>query len=207
MCIRDRYMGTLDTLITSDINSSADKMLNNPWRGAEAWHFYILAHKHLYNGDFKTGLKAALRLAEYELEMEPKRVYTLIALAAYLNGSFRECSRAFVKLESIQSLTPEERERFESLAVAIFSKHEPRDTRVEEINCPSKNCGKPISEFATNCKHCGANYQPCVASGKSIFLKEYYTCKACKHKSLERELLQYKLNFCALCHHPIERRL
>ena len=34
---------TLDTLITSDINTSADKILNNPWRGAEAWHFYILS--------------------------------------------------------------------------------------------------------------------------------------------------------------------
>jgi hypothetical protein len=33
---------TLDSLITSDINSSADKVLNNPWRGAEAWHFYLL---------------------------------------------------------------------------------------------------------------------------------------------------------------------
>jgi len=30
---------TLDTLITSDINTAADKTLTNPWRGAEAWHF------------------------------------------------------------------------------------------------------------------------------------------------------------------------
>jgi hypothetical protein len=35
---------TLDSLITSDINSSADKILNNPWRGAEAWHFYLLVN-------------------------------------------------------------------------------------------------------------------------------------------------------------------
>jgi WD repeat-containing protein 35 len=33
---------TLDSLITSDINSSADKILNNPWRAAEAWHYYLL---------------------------------------------------------------------------------------------------------------------------------------------------------------------
>lgn len=25
---------TLDSLITSDINTSSDKILNNPWRGA-----------------------------------------------------------------------------------------------------------------------------------------------------------------------------
>ena len=34
---------TLESLITSDINTSTEKMLNNPWRGAEAWHFYCLA--------------------------------------------------------------------------------------------------------------------------------------------------------------------
>lgn len=39
---------TLDSLITSDINSSTDKILNNPWRGAEAWHFYLLAQRQLY---------------------------------------------------------------------------------------------------------------------------------------------------------------
>jgi WD repeat-containing protein 35 len=36
---------TLDSLITSNIDTSTDKMLNNPWRGAEAWHFYILCQR------------------------------------------------------------------------------------------------------------------------------------------------------------------
>lgn len=35
---------TLDSLITSDITSSAEKILNNPWRQAEAWHFYLLVN-------------------------------------------------------------------------------------------------------------------------------------------------------------------
>lgn len=33
---------TLNSLITTDINSSADKALSNPWKGAEAIHFYLL---------------------------------------------------------------------------------------------------------------------------------------------------------------------
>jgi len=57
---------TLDTLITSDINTAADKTLTNPWRGAEAWHFLILAQKQLYGRSFKHALKTALRLQEYE---------------------------------------------------------------------------------------------------------------------------------------------
>ena len=40
---------TLDSLITSDINTAADKILNNPWRGAEAWHFFILTQRNLYS--------------------------------------------------------------------------------------------------------------------------------------------------------------
>lgn len=74
---------TLDTLITSDINTSADKALTNPWRGAEAWHFMILAQKQIYGKSYKAALKTCLRLQEYELELDAKRVYSLIALAAY----------------------------------------------------------------------------------------------------------------------------
>lgn len=76
---------TLDSLITSDINTSSDKILNNPWRGAEAWHFYILCQKQLYAGQFKSALKTALRLTDYELDMDPKKIYTLVALSAYYN--------------------------------------------------------------------------------------------------------------------------
>jgi hypothetical protein len=75
----------LDSLITSDINTSSEKILNNPWRGAEAWHFYILCQRQLYSGQFKSALKTALRLTEYELDMDPKKIYTLVALAAYYN--------------------------------------------------------------------------------------------------------------------------
>ncbi len=72
-------------MITSDINTSSDKILNNPWRGAEAWHYYILCQRQLYAGQFKSALKTALRLTDYELDMDPKKIYTLVALSAYYN--------------------------------------------------------------------------------------------------------------------------
>lgn len=75
----------MDSLITSDINTSSDKILNNPWRGAEAWHYYILCQRQLYAGQFKSALKTALRLTDYELDMDPKKIYTLVALSAYYN--------------------------------------------------------------------------------------------------------------------------
>ncbi len=39
---------TLDSLITTDINTSTEKALNNPWKGAEAIHFLLLCQKQLY---------------------------------------------------------------------------------------------------------------------------------------------------------------
>lgn len=40
---------TLDTLITSDLSNLGDKALNNPWKGAEAFHFYMLCQNQIYN--------------------------------------------------------------------------------------------------------------------------------------------------------------
>ncbi len=41
---------TLDTLITSDLSNVSDKALNNPWKGAEGYHFYMLCQSQLYQG-------------------------------------------------------------------------------------------------------------------------------------------------------------
>jgi WD repeat-containing protein 35 len=109
-------------LITSDINTSTDKILTNPWRGAEAWHFYLLAQRQLYSQNFKAALKTAIRATEYELELGTTQVYSLLATSAYYCKHWKECSRAFVKLENNTDITPEEREKYESLSSKIFSK-------------------------------------------------------------------------------------
>lgn len=59
----------------------------------------ILAHKMLYGGNYKQSLQAAMRLQEYELELDPRRVYSIIAAAAYFVGHMKECSTALMKLE------------------------------------------------------------------------------------------------------------
>ena len=55
-------------------------------------------------------MKTALRLANYEDIIDPKDVYSLIALTAYYNQYYAIASRAFIKLESLPSLAPKERE-------------------------------------------------------------------------------------------------
>jgi WD repeat-containing protein 35 len=44
--------------------------------------------------------------------MDPKKIFSLLALAAYYSQCYKECSRAFVKLESLSNITEEERERY-----------------------------------------------------------------------------------------------
>lgn len=191
---------TMNSLITSDISTSADKQLTNPWKGAEAIHFYLLCQRQLYQKDYNRAMKTAMRLIEYEKELQTKDVYSLVAMACFFNECYKECSKAFVKLERLPDVLEKEREQYESLAINLFSRNAPVDKPKKEFNCPKRDCKARITEFDINCKECGSHFSPCIASGQSILAKEYYTCKTCKHKALESELQYLKLKHCPLCH-------
>lgn len=62
-------------------------------------------------------MKTAMRLLEFEKELGTKEVYSIVAIACFFNQCFRECSRAFVKLERLPDSTPAEREKYENLAI------------------------------------------------------------------------------------------
>ncbi len=103
----------------------------------------------------------------------------------------------------MKNLSDEERERYESMAVAIFSKNPPNDAQCETFRCAGKNCSQEISEYDTHCKSCGSNFQPCVATGRSIVEKGMYSCKMCKHKMIEDHIKKIDLKHCPLCHAKI----
>lgn len=48
----------------SEISPADSHISDNPWRGAEAYHFYMLAHRQLYKGLFYCSLPAFIRLTE-----------------------------------------------------------------------------------------------------------------------------------------------
>lgn len=124
---------TLDSLITSDMSNSAEKILNNPWRGAEAWHYYLLAQRLLYESDYIGALKASIRLCEYEKEIDPKKLYSLMVIAAYYAENYQQCSRAFVKLKNLPQLSYREKKTFEQYAAQIFLENPPRPPANMEI--------------------------------------------------------------------------
>ena len=91
-------------------------------------------------------MKTAIRLQEFELELDIKRINTLLLLAAYYNKSYKYCSRACIKLETLKNLNDEEKERITEVAVSIFSKHAPVDGSFENYACPNEKCKNQVSE-------------------------------------------------------------
>ena len=92
-------------------------------------------------------MKTAMRLIEYEKELQTKDVYSLVALSCFFNESYKECSKAFVKLERLPNVSEKEREAYEMLAVNLFSRHTPVDKPKKEFNCPKKDCKARINEL------------------------------------------------------------
>jgi WD repeat-containing protein 35 len=85
-------------------------------------------------------------LIEYEKELTTKVVYSLVALAAAYSGVYYECSKAFVKLENMEELTQDEKDKYEAVAVAIFSRKPPIADKKAMMKCPAKSCDAAISE-------------------------------------------------------------
>ena len=84
---------------------------------------------------------------QYEKEIEAKEIYRLIALSSFMNKSYKETSKALSKLENLNNLTKEEKEKYHELAISIFTKIDPQNTKEILINCPGKNCNNQISEL------------------------------------------------------------
>ncbi|KHJ40600.1 hypothetical protein D918_09375 [Trichuris suis] len=51
---------------------------DNAWRGAEAYHYYILSQRILYQGEASTSMKIALFLCDYEDKVNPEEIYSLL---------------------------------------------------------------------------------------------------------------------------------
>ncbi|CAM9895021.1 unnamed protein product [Heterosigma akashiwo] len=107
-------------------------VLDNAWRGAEAYHYYLLAQRQLYQAKMEAAMKTAIRLAEFEDILDPRHIYSLIALAAYNAQYLNICSRAFIKLETLPGLEEKEREALQDLALKIFLRTAPNDVRALE---------------------------------------------------------------------------
>eukprot|EP00898_Chlorokybus_atmophyticus_P007515 jgi/Chlat1/7765/Chrsp66S07232 len=173
---------TLDGLVAHERATAGNKFLEGAWRGAEAYHLWMVAHRQLYAGDADGAVAAALRLREYEDILDPVDVHSLGALASLAAGRYGQASRALVALESlpapassINSLNinnnagNDRREAYAAVAMAVFTRHPPQDPKGKGVACPSCRAAS-IQEWHSRCPNaaCGASFPMCVATGRTI---------------------------------------
>jgi len=207
---------TVQSLITADQSIGGERELEQPWRGAEAYHLYLLAQRQLYESHFEAAFKTALRLADYEDILDTQTVHSLIGLTAYYNKFFMQCSKSFIKLEASNDINEEMRTKFGELALKIFTKNPPRDPNMRQNKCPK--CDTGMNEWAISCHNCNHRLAFCVASGRTIFPDErgghdggpsapgapgsVMKCRTCRHKMYTAEVR--KLRNCPLCHSRLD---
>ncbi|XP_009079467.1 PREDICTED: WD repeat-containing protein 35-like, partial [Acanthisitta chloris] len=174
-------------LLEEDVLSSTNRFADNAWRGAEAYHFFILAQKQLYKGSVDAALKTALHLRDYEDIIPAVEIYSLLAVCACANRAFDICSKAFVKLQSLEALRPEQRQQYEDLALEIFTRYSPKYNKKSDLDdvLESGDGKLPV----------------CVATGEPILEYRFWMCSVCKHCMKAKEAGNY--NSCPLCHSTV----
>eukprot|EP01063_Lacrimia_lanifica_P003469 TRINITY_DN1185_c0_g1_i1.p1 TRINITY_DN1185_c0_g1~~TRINITY_DN1185_c0_g1_i1.p1 ORF type:complete len:1246 (+),score=479.60 TRINITY_DN1185_c0_g1_i1:153-3890(+) len=93
----------VDALLETDKATASDRTLVNAWKGAEGHHLFLLAQQQLQSQQVERAMVTAMRLTEYDDILEEGDLYTLIALVSYLNKSYSICSRAFIRLETLEA--------------------------------------------------------------------------------------------------------
>ncbi|XP_033640666.1 WD repeat-containing protein 35-like isoform X1 [Asterias rubens] len=179
--------------------TSDTKLIDNAWRGAEAYHFFLLAQRQLYQGYVDASMKTALHLREYDDILDPVDIYSLLGLAACANRAFGTCSKAFIKLESTDALNQSQQEQYEALALEIFTKHSPKDSRINKSECP--NCDTMLPDWSSSCPSCDAKFPTCIVTGRPIMDNLFWMCDTCKHRAYESEIRS--ATTCPLCHSQI----
>ncbi|KAL6750533.1 intraflagellar transport protein [Haematococcus lacustris] len=198
---------TLASLMTLEAASMSGPGggLDSAWRGAEAYHFWLLAHRQLYGGNVDLAMRTALHLRDYEDVLEPLEIYSFLALAAFYNKFYGQCSKAFIKLESMPTIQASRRDEYGNLAMSIFLKNAPVDPRALKETRERSGPAARVKSITGNQTMdamlddlMGQREQVCVASGKIVRDAPVLRCKACKHPMILTE--SRGLVSCPLCH-------
>nr|CCA19609.1 hypothetical protein PANDA_002987 [Albugo laibachii Nc14] len=187
---------TLESLVQYDAATGENRILDNPWRGAEAYHLFLLAHRQLYANEIERAFRTSIKLASYDDILENRDIYSLIALTSLQTKHFDQCSRAFIKLENDTGISEKGIEQIKVLALEIFMKNRPVDPTTRPKECPY--CHSYVKEWDYRCNNCARAFLVCMVTGASILEQRAVSCRSCKHYTLEQELRGR--NTCALCH-------
>lgn len=90
------------TFLVDGSSTQISSVHEEAWRGAEAFHYYMLAHRYLYSGKLHDAVCVAYKLQDYEQFIPASDIYSLLTLTSYLDKAFGICSRALMKLKSLE---------------------------------------------------------------------------------------------------------
>ncbi|XP_060727604.1 WD repeat-containing protein 35 [Tachysurus vachellii] len=171
-------------LLEEDAASVDSHIVDKAWRGAEAYHYFLLAQRQLYNGNVEASMNTALHLRDYEDIIPAVEIYSLLAVCSSAHRAFATCSCAFIKLESLQSLSADHRQLYEELALQIFTKYPPKDNHKSQRDSTDDSVEGKLPT--------------CIVTGRSISDYQFWMCGVCKHCAHEQDITSY--SYCPLCH-------
>ncbi|KAK4871788.1 hypothetical protein RN001_015912 [Aquatica leii] len=183
------------------VDAVADvKLIENGWEGALAYHLFILAQHQLFVRQIHSALCTLYRLQNYRSYITPEKIYSMLALTAYFDRLFNLCSKMFVRLGTLSSVSEERKAEYDTLAFKLFSAHSPTDTKHKRNIVDCFNCQSAIHDWEFTCPCCNIDFPVCTASGRSIISEDTRkkTCSNCHHTVIEK-YLGYRRN-CPLCH-------
>ena len=186
--------------IDEALQREIDKIINNHWRGAEAYHYYLLCQVQLHRKQFKESCKTVMRLKFYEDILGTEEIYRLIALCSYLNKCYKFFDDALCILSNDEKINKYRRLKYKQLVQDVFLRIVPENVDEKFYKCPNPNCNEPISEYDTYCNVCGYVLYGCVLTGRSILDGHYFKCKQCRNKTIKSEVKKKPFKYCPLCH-------
>ncbi len=77
---KEQASKALEGLLTEDSQTAITdtRLLDNAWRGAEAYHFLMLTQRQLRSGNIEAAFKTSMALMDYEDILNTKHIYSLI---------------------------------------------------------------------------------------------------------------------------------
>ncbi|CDS38237.1 WD repeat containing protein 35 [Echinococcus multilocularis] len=167
------------------------RLIDQPWRGAEACHYLMLSQHHLYLGLFEQALRTAILLRDYDDIFDARKIHSIIALCAVKSGAFATASKAFMKLQNLPGWSTFERQKLDDLIFEIFTRY------------PPKNLTKSASSIEMDVMLESETKVPiCVVTGQPVTEYQFWMCPACKHSAYESEIS--RVQNCPICHIPVQ---
>ncbi|KAG5677812.1 hypothetical protein PVAND_007539 [Polypedilum vanderplanki] len=189
--------GTNRATVIAQLSPEDSVFIEDVWHKAEAYHYILLSQRQLKAGLMHSAVLSSIRLRDYEDVLNVEKIYSLIALASCADRSFGTCSKAFIKLEGLETITEHKRQEYEELAVNILSRYDPIDTKMDQTPCFA--CETLVADWQTSCTNCGSHFPACIASGQSIMNPQVaWQCSSCMHLAKRIEIASRKS--CPLCH-------